>query len=186
MLERLEAAASATAKGPHRFDTRRWARALAAQCRAILEEIAFLGSDEFKGIPTLREVAALAGDLPQTMHARERIAAAESLSMQAVEFAQMEYDFLFDRARQLVTIGYNVTEHRAEQSYYDLLASEARLGSFVAIAQGHVPQDNWFAMGRCWWPPAANPCCSGRQHVRVPDAAGGDADIREHAARSDI
>ena len=72
----------------------------------------------------------------------------ESLALQADEFAQMEYDFLFDRARQLLTIGYNVTEHRADQSYYDLLASEARLCSFVAIAQGHVPQDNWFAMGR--------------------------------------
>ena len=44
LLERLEAAASAAAKGPHRFDTRRWARALAAQCRAVLEEIALLGS----------------------------------------------------------------------------------------------------------------------------------------------
>ena len=148
LLEPLEAAASAAAKGPHRFDTRRWARALAAQCRALLEEIAFLGSDEFEGIPTLREVAALTSGVPQVVQARERIAAAENLALQAGEFAQMEYDFLFDRARQLVTIGYNVTEHRADQSYYDLLASEARLGSFVAIAQGHVPQDNWFAMSR--------------------------------------
>ena len=61
---------------------------------------------------------------------------------------QMQYDFLFDRARQLLTIGYNVAEHRADQSYYDLLASEARLCSFVAIAQGQVPQDHWFALGR--------------------------------------
>ncbi len=82
------------------------------------------------------------------MHARERIAAIEALAVQAAGFAQMQYDFLFDRARQLLTIGYNVSEHRADQSYYDLLASEARLCSFVAIAQGHVPQDNWFAMGR--------------------------------------
>ena len=88
------------------------------------------------------------GTLPQAVHARARMAAIESLAVQAAEFAQMEYDFLFDRARHLLTIGYNVAEHRADQSYYDLLASEARLCSFVAIAQGHLPQDNWFAMGR--------------------------------------
>ena len=76
------------------------------------------------------------------------MAATESLALQAGELAEMDYDFLFDRARHLLTIGYNVAEHRADPSYYDLLASEARLCSFVGIAQGHLPQDNWFAMGR--------------------------------------
>src|ERR1035437_8905505 len=82
------------------------------------------------------------------VYARARMVAAERLALQAGEFAQMDYDFLFDRARRLLSIGYNVAEHRADQSYYDLLASEARLCSFVGIAQGHLPQDNWFAMGR--------------------------------------
>ncbi len=148
LLERLDKAATRAAKGPHRFETRRWARALAAQCRAVLEDISSLAPDGQQGVPTLREVAALTNDSPQAVHARERIVAIEALAVQAAGFAQMQYDFLFDRARQLLTIGYNVSEHRADQSYYDLLASEARLCSFVAIAQGHVPQDNWFAMGR--------------------------------------
>ena len=60
----------------------------------------------------------------------------------------MEYDFLFDKARHLLAIGYNVSEHRRDSSYYDLLASEARFSSFVAIAQGELPQESWFAMGR--------------------------------------
>ena len=60
----------------------------------------------------------------------------------------MEYDFLFDKTRHLLTIGYNVGERRADSSYYDLLASEARLCSFVAIAQGQLPQESWFALGR--------------------------------------
>ena len=60
----------------------------------------------------------------------------------------MEYDFLYDRARHLLAIGYNVGERRRDPSYYDLLASEARLCSFVAIAQGQLPQENWFALGR--------------------------------------
>ena len=60
----------------------------------------------------------------------------------------MEYDFLYDKARHLLAIGYNVGEHRRDASYYDLLASEARAASFVAIAQGQLPQESWFALGR--------------------------------------
>ena len=60
----------------------------------------------------------------------------------------MEYDFLFDKGCHLLAIGYNVGERRRDSSYYDLLASEARLCSFVAIAQGQLPQENWFALGR--------------------------------------
>ena len=60
----------------------------------------------------------------------------------------MEYDFLYDKARHLLAIGYNVEERRRDASYYDLLASEARLCSFVAIAQGRLPEENWFALGR--------------------------------------
>ena len=60
----------------------------------------------------------------------------------------MEYEFLYDETRQLLAIGYNVSEGRRDESYYDLLASEARLSSFVAIAQGQLPQESWFALGR--------------------------------------
>ncbi len=60
----------------------------------------------------------------------------------------MEYDFLFDKTRHLMAIGYNVGERRLDSSYYDLLASEARLPTFVAIAQGELPQESWFALGR--------------------------------------
>ncbi len=80
--------------------------------------------------------------------ARARIAAIERLALQSGEFARMEYDFLFDKARHLLAIGYNVGERRRDSSYYDLLASEARLCTFVAIAQGQLPQESWFALGR--------------------------------------
>jgi len=83
-----------------------------------------------------------------SLRARARIAAIERLALQANELARMEYDFLFDKARHLLAIGYNVGEHRQDSSHYDLLASEARFASFVAIAQGELPQDNWFALGR--------------------------------------
>ena len=80
--------------------------------------------------------------------ARERIVAIEDLALQAGTLAQMEYGFLYDEARHLLAIGYNVAERRQDSSYYDLLASEARLTTFVAIAQGQLPQESWFALGR--------------------------------------
>ena len=80
--------------------------------------------------------------------AAQRIAAVESLALQATGFAAMEYGFLYDRERRLLAIGYNVDQFRRDTSFYDLLASEARLCSFVAIAQGQLPQESWFALGR--------------------------------------
>jgi len=56
--------------------------------------------------------------------------------------------FLYDPERRLFSIGYNVSEGRLDSSYYDLLASEARLGSFVAIARGDIPVEHWFSMSR--------------------------------------
>ncbi|HSB96130.1 MAG TPA: glucoamylase family protein, partial [Spongiibacteraceae bacterium] len=79
---------------------------------------------------------------------RQRVATIEDLAAQSDAFAQMQYDFLFDKTRRLFAIGYNVTERRLDASFYDLLASEARLATFVAIAQRQVPQDSWFALGR--------------------------------------
>ncbi|MEP7151996.1 MAG: glucoamylase family protein, partial [Nitrospira sp.] len=83
-----------------------------------------------------------------SQRAEERITSLTQLAWQSSQFAQMEYDFLFDGARYLLSIGYNVAERRRDASYYDLLASEARLCSFVAIAQGQLPQESWFALGR--------------------------------------
>src|SRR4029453_9225987 len=55
---------------------------------------------------------------------------------------------LYDPARDLFSIGYNVSTHRLDASYYDLLASEARLASYVAVAMGQLPLEHWFSLGR--------------------------------------
>ncbi len=60
----------------------------------------------------------------------------------------MDFRFLFDDERKLFTIGYNVSEGRHDNSFYDLLASESRLASLVAIAKGDAPQEHWFRLGR--------------------------------------
>ncbi|MGB9493694.1 MAG: glucoamylase family protein [Azonexus sp.] len=77
-----------------------------------------------------------------------RIGRLDALAGVCGELAEMDYEFLFDKDRHLLTIGYNVTERRVDTSYYDLLASEARLCNFVAIAQGQLPQESWFSLGR--------------------------------------
>jgi len=82
--------------------------------------------------------------------------ASESLIYQLREIARrcqamiemMRFDFLYDEGRDLFAIGYNVAEQRRDGSYYDLLASEARLASFLAIARGEVPIAHWFKLGR--------------------------------------
>jgi cyclic beta-1,2-glucan synthetase len=56
--------------------------------------------------------------------------------------------FLYDPERKLFAIGYNAAERRMDTSFYDLLASEARLGSFASIAHGDVPVEHWLALGR--------------------------------------
>ncbi len=59
-----------------------------------------------------------------------------------------DFKFLFDQQKKLFTIGYNVDNGARDNSFYDLLASEARLASFIAIAKGDVPQSHWFLLGR--------------------------------------
>ncbi|HVZ20712.1 MAG TPA: glucoamylase family protein [Vicinamibacterales bacterium] len=64
----------------------------------------------------------------------------------------MQFDFLYDRRRRIFSIGYRLADAdgpgRLDSAFYDLLASEARLASFIAIAKGDVPQHHWFHLGR--------------------------------------
>jgi cyclic beta-1,2-glucan synthetase len=59
-----------------------------------------------------------------------------------------DFAMLFDERRLLFSIGFNTAEGRLDGSYYDMLASECRLASFLAIAKGDVPQEHWFRLGR--------------------------------------
>jgi cyclic beta-1,2-glucan synthetase len=64
----------------------------------------------------------------------------------------MEFGFLFDADRQLLSIGYRSADGSLDSNFYDLLASEARLASFVAIAKGDLPAKHWFRLGRTLTP----------------------------------
>lgn len=61
---------------------------------------------------------------------------------------EIEFLPLFDKDRQLFSIGYNVSEEQLTKSYYDLLASEARQTSFISIAKGEISHKHWFKLGR--------------------------------------
>jgi hypothetical protein len=60
----------------------------------------------------------------------------------------MDFRFLYQPRKKVLSVGYNAGTGRLEPSCYDLLASEARIASFVAVAKGDVPQESWFHLGR--------------------------------------
>jgi len=73
----------------------------------------------------------------------------ERLAENCEELAlEMDFTFLYNRQRKLLSIGYTKNENRLESACYDLLASEARIATFVAIAKGDIPQESWFYLGR--------------------------------------
>ncbi|MBK9980446.1 MAG: hypothetical protein IPP20_21490 [Gemmatimonadetes bacterium] len=73
----------------------------------------------------------------------------QRLAEQAYDFvAAMDFTFLYDDARKLLTIGYHPDSFTPDAACYDLLASEARLASFVAIARKDVPIEHWFRLSR--------------------------------------
>ena len=77
----------------------------------------------------------------------------EALALRAEQMVQaMDFRFLFDSSRKLFSIGYRVADGTLDPSCYDLLASEARLGSFMAIAKGDVSPRHWFLLGRALTP----------------------------------
>jgi cyclic beta-1,2-glucan synthetase len=76
-----------------------------------------------------------------------------ALAQAAEEMVQaMDFQFLFDPSRKLFSIGYRVADAGLDPGSYDLLASEARLASFVAIGKGDVAPEHWFLLGRSLTP----------------------------------
>ena len=136
---------------------------LAVRAAAMKERAVALAHERADGASA--EVAAWAEATCQTIASHRRD---HELAMQGTESlrqrldslattaramaAAMRFDFLFDPERKLLSIGYRVQEGILDPSCYDLLASEARLASFVAIASGDLPARHWFRLGRAVTP----------------------------------
>jgi cyclic beta-1,2-glucan synthetase len=141
----------------------RWLRRLHADCAELLGDldrlVPWLASPEpgteddaipFRDrLPSLRELAATdAFSAAGAALARERLQRIATLAAECEAQADFEFDFLYDPSCNLLAIGFDVADRRRDASFYDLLASEARLAAFVGIALGRLPQDAWFALGR--------------------------------------
>jgi cyclic beta-1,2-glucan synthetase len=124
-----------------------WAQAFDQQSSALRDELEFLVPEpqRFSAIPTWME---LAGADAAGAGARMQLGTIDDLLDRCRTLAAMDFEFLYDAACGLLAIGYDVGERRRDPTCYDLLASEARLASFLLIAQGQVPQKHWFSLGR--------------------------------------
>ncbi len=146
---------------PAADDVLGWAEALRAcigshqRDAELLQPLATDGQTP-ESIPKLGDLADLysdaasvrAGEAARALERRITELAATAGKM----FDAMKFDFLLDPARQLLSIGYRVSGGSLDPNCYDLLASEARLASFVAIAKGEVAARHWFRLGRAMTP----------------------------------
>ncbi len=99
---------------------------------------------------TLQTLVDLRGALAEAgKHAAALLDDLQSLAAWAEHLsAEMDFRFLFDARRNLFRIGWNADTRELAPSFYDLLASEARIGIFLAIARGQAPAQAWFHLGR--------------------------------------
>jgi cyclic beta-1,2-glucan synthetase len=98
------------------------------------------------GSPGMRE--RLREAIPESS-AGEWLARCQALADRANALAAaMDFKMLYNAQRHLFSIGYNLAAGRLDNAHYDLLASEASLTSFLAVARGDVPRKHWFQLGR--------------------------------------
>ena len=77
------------------------------------------------------------------------LTALREISQQAHDVAEaMDFTFLMDKPRQLVSVGFDAGANELQPYFYDLLATEPRTALFVAIAKEDIPQDCWFRLRR--------------------------------------
>lgn len=99
-------------------------------------------------------LSALATELRSLLPAvREKLARLQAeiadIAVRAERCAEaMDFSFLLVKSRQLLSIAYDGTTGELHPACYDLLASEARIASLLAIAKGDIPQEAWFRLGR--------------------------------------
>lgn len=119
----------------------------ARRCSAMIEA-ALSGADRDKTAdPWLRELQTGIADgvARQEAMRTELLVLAERAEKSA---SAMDFSLLYNPETRLFRIGYNVSAGQMDSNHYDLLASEARLASFFAIAKHDVPVEHWFFLGR--------------------------------------
>ena len=124
-----------------------WLEHFVRQCQRMHQELISLLRDPGK-LAILPSLESLQSTPHATAEAVQRAELIEQLRQQCGQFMDMDFRFLYEPSSDLLSIGYNVGERRLDPACYDLLASEARLASFLLIAWDQVPQTHWFTLGR--------------------------------------
>lgn len=129
-----------------------WCRFLFQLCRDHLERSSRFATPQGVRL-TLRQLArdgAEEGATPEAVQlASDLVKRAEALAERCSEMRRaMEFGFLYNHDRELLHIGFDADARRLDPSCYDLLASEARIASFLMIAANEAPPEHWFALGR--------------------------------------
>jgi cyclic beta-1,2-glucan synthetase len=107
--------------------------------------------ETFEGAAHLRELAAaLRSRLPAALGCTHQLQGdLRSIAQCAARFAdQMDFAFVYNEERHLLSNGYDVSTCQLHTPCFDLLASEARTAAFLAVAKGDIPQQSWFRLGR--------------------------------------
>ena len=134
------------------LDTMPTLAALADHCNAVLKALHPPCTKDSHPETALEQALEASVAAAARLQSRLSTLAADAKSL----FDAMTFDFLFDQHRQLFSIGYRGADGTLDSNFYDLLASEARLASFVAIAKGDVPAKHWFHLGRTLTPIGRN------------------------------
>jgi len=84
-----------------------------------------------------------------TQNLRNLGGALRAIAQSAERLAEeTEFTFLADPARKILSAGFDVRGQRLHEACYDILASEARISTFLAIARDEIPQQSWMRLSR--------------------------------------
>jgi len=134
-----------------RLDSLRHLAELDRRLGAHLDDL--LGREEGVETPEAERLRHLRAAVAEASErAAGRIRALEDLALQCGELSEVELDFLYDPARKLLSIGFSLEGRHRDPGYYDLFASESRLCSYLGVAQGRLPLEHWFLLGRLLTP----------------------------------
>ncbi|MBV9267247.1 MAG: glycosyl transferase [Acidobacteriaceae bacterium] len=103
-----------------------------------------LPADVGQALRQLKTLASICGRNLEELASRLQATAAQCDLL----IREMRFEPLVDKRRNLLSVGYDAAKHELAASCYDLLASEARIATFVAVAKGEASQEMWFRLGR--------------------------------------
>ncbi len=117
-----------------------------AEAKTHLDRLEGLLPQDDPGMPWIDEMEEAIAASEGSTRLLHELSILERRALEWVE--RMDFRFLYSARKRLFHIGFDVSAGKLDESYYDLLASEARIASFLASAKGDVPTRHWLQLGR--------------------------------------